>query len=147
MGQADKNVRVHDGASDFCFLQNFPAADGNGDVVGAFESIADQNRTTGRQRRETIFPGALQMFERVFTAAHVQGVAVGQKGFATHFFDDVDDGLGIIRTQEAEVAQLTEMHFDGDKLALHIDLAHTRGADQFLQFDRQPVAKGNGAKV
>lgn len=43
------------------------------------------------------------MVERIFPAAHIEGVAVGQKYLPAQFLDSAYDGLGIIRPQKARL--------------------------------------------
>lgn len=65
------------------------------------------------------------MLERVFAAADIERVAVGDEGPAAAFFDKIGDDLGIVRTQERQVAELTEVQLDGDELAVKVDLGNS----------------------
>ena len=62
------------------------------------------------------------MVERVGAAADIERVAVCDEGPAAAFLDEVGDDLGIVRTQERQVAELTEVQLDGDELAVKVDL-------------------------
>ena len=103
------------------------------DVIGTFQSVTNQDRTTYSQRGEPVFPGALQMFQGVFAAARIHGVAVGEKRLATEFLDQVDNRTGIIGAEIADIDQFSEMEFDGDELAFHVQLIDPRLADELLQ--------------
>ena len=62
------------------------------------------------------------MLERVFAAAGIERVAVGDKGSAAALFDEIGDDLGIVRAQERQIAELAEVQLDGDEFAVKIDL-------------------------
>ena len=95
--QRNENVRVHDRVADFCVLDEFAVPHRHFHVVGAFESVADQDRAADGQRRETVLPSAFEVFERVFAGTGVHRVAVGQVGFSAQRFDEVNDRAGVVR--------------------------------------------------
>lgn len=59
-----------------------PPTTGHRNVVRALEPVADDHRTTNRQRCEAIFPGAVEMLDGVLTKSRIHRVAVGEKWFA-----------------------------------------------------------------
>ena len=81
------------------------------------------------------------MFQSIFAAAGIESVAVGEEGLAPQRLDHIGHRPGIVRAQEAQVAQLAKMHFDGNKLAVHIDLIDAGGAQQPLQLQGQALAQ------
>ena len=87
------------------------------------------------------------MFEGVFAAAGVHCVAVRQERLAAQLLHHVHDRASVIRAQEADVAQLAEVHFDGDKLAVHIHLADARLFNQLLELGGQTVAERDRSKI
>ena len=56
VGKADEYVRVHHGPADFGLLHIFAADDRHSNVVGTFQSVANEDRAAHRQRRKTVFP-------------------------------------------------------------------------------------------
>ena len=50
--------------------------------------------------------------KRVFPASGIQGVTVCQKRFPAQFLHDIRHGLRIVRSQERQVPQLSEVHLD-----------------------------------
>ena len=52
----------------------------------------------------------------------------------------IGDGLGVVRAQEGQVAQLTKVHLDGHKLAVHINALDARRNAQAAQFFGQTGA-------
>ena len=62
------------------------------------------------------------MLQRVFAAADVERVAVGEEGLAAALLDEIGDDLGIVGAQERQIAELAEMQLDGDEFAVKIDL-------------------------
>ena len=76
------------------------------------------------------------MVERIFPAAHIEGVAVGQKYLPAQFLDSAYNGLGIIRPQKSQVAQLAEMDFDRHILVRKINVSHARRQNEAFQLGR-----------
>ena len=62
------------------------------------------------------------MLQRVFAAADIERVAVGDEGLTAAFLDEVGDDLGIVCAQERQVAELAEVQLDGDEFAVKVDL-------------------------
>ena len=147
MGQADEHVRIHNRAADARFLHIFAALDRHGDVVRALEAVADDHRAADRQRREAVLPRAIEMLDGVLAASGVHGVAVRQERLAAQLLDHIHHRAGIVRTQEADVAQLTKVHLDGDKFAVHVNLADSRLFDQLFELGGQAVTERNRSEV
>ena len=144
--QADDDVRVHNGAADAGFLDVLAALHRHRDVVGAFQAVADQDGAAHRHGGKAVLPGAVQVLQRIFAAAGVKGVAVGQKRLAAQLLDHVGHRFGVVGAQKAQVAQLAEMHLDGDKLALHVDLFNAGLFHQPLELGGQALAQP-GAEI
>ena len=147
VGQADEHVRIHDGAADARLLHVFAARNRHADIVRALEPVADDDRTADRQRGEAVLPRTVEVFEGVFAAAGIHRVAVRQERLAAQLLHHVHDRASVIRAQEADVAQLAEVHFDGDKLAVHIHLADARLFNQLLELGGQTVAERDRSKI
>ena len=64
----------------------------------------------------------IHVLQRVFAAADVERVAVGEEGLAAALLDEIGDDLGIVGAQERQIAELAEMQLDGDEFAVKIDL-------------------------
>jgi len=141
VAQADEDVSVHHSTADLGSLDIFAAFHRNFHIIGTLEAVADENRTAHRHGSKTIFPGTVEMFQRVFPAAGIEGIAVGKEGLAAQGLDYICHRTGIVGTQEAQIAQLTEVHLDGDKLAFHIDLIDTGSADQTLELERETFSE------
>ena len=147
VGQADEHVGIHDGTADEGFLRVLAAFHGYGNVVGTLQTIGDDDRAAGGKRREAILPRALQVFQGIFPESRVHGVAVCQEGFSAEFLDEIDDGFCVVGTEVADVAQFPEMHFDGDKLAVHVDVGHPGPAGQPLQLGRHALPERRRPEV
>ena len=74
------------------------------------------------------------MVERVFAPADVEGVAVGDEGFAAQLTHQVADGARVVGAQEGEVARLPEVQLDGDELALEVNAVNPGLEHQLAQF-------------
>ena len=133
MGEADEDVGVHNGAADQGFLRVFSAFYGDGDVIGAFQAVADNDGAADGEGREAVLPRALQVLQGIFAEAGIHRVAVGEERFSAEFLDQVGHGFGVIGTEVADVAQLSEVHFDGDELAVHIDVGDAGPAGEPFQ--------------
>ena len=131
--KAYEHIRVHNRSADFRVLDVLASDNGNLDIVGAFKSVADDDRAPDGERREAVCPCALHVLDGVFAASGVERVAVGQKRDTARLLDQIHDRPCIVRAQEAEVAKLTEVHFDGDELFLHVDFVHAGGLDKLLE--------------
>ena len=85
---------------------------------------ADDDRTADRQRREAVLPRAVEVLDGVLAAAGIHRVAVRQERLAAQLLDHIHHRAGVVRAQKADVALLAKMHLDGDKLAVHVNLAN-----------------------
>ena len=122
VAQADEDVGIHDGAADLCGLAVFAVGHRHFDLIGAPQAVGDKDLTAGGHGPEAVELGAGEVLEGVLAAARIQGVAVGQKGHTALLLAQVGDYLSIVGAQIGQIAQLAEMHLDGDELALHIDV-------------------------
>ena len=73
------------------------------------------------------------MLDRVFPAADIERVAVGQKRPSASGLDKVRHGLGVVWAQIRQVSKLTEVQLDGDNFPFKIDIPHSGGSQQLLQ--------------
>ena len=113
----------------------------NVDVVSALQAVGNDDGTADAERGEAVFPGAVEVLEGILPEAWIHGVAVGQEGLPSELLDNVHYGFGEVGAQETDVAELSEVHFDGDELAVEIYVADTGGADESLKLF------GNGLTV
>ncbi len=122
VGEADEDVGIHDGPANPGGLAVLAVDDGDLHVVGTPQAVADDNLTAGGDGVEAVEVGAVQVLEGVLPAAGVEGVAVGQEGETAPLLAQLGHRPGVVGTEEGQVAQLAEVHFDGDKLAVHVDV-------------------------
>ena len=130
MRQRNHNVGVHDGASDVCCFAVFTVTNRHFNVVRTAQAVADQDLASGCLRIEAVDLRTFQMLQRVFTAARIERVAVGKERNAAKFLNNVRHCLRVVRTQIRKIPQLSEMHLDRDKFAVHINCADSCRADQ-----------------
>ena len=141
MRQADENVGVHDGPSDPGVLYVLAAVYRYLNIVGPLQSVADDDRTSHRKRGKPILPGTLQMLQRIFPAARIECIAVGQERHAAQFLYHIGDCLCVIGAQKTEVAQFSEVHLDRHELLVHIKLLDACLFNQSFQFCGQSLAQ------
>ena len=122
MRQRDEDIGVHHGAADACGLAVFAAHDRDLDIVRALEPVGDDDVTAGGERGIAVEIRGIHVLQRVFAAADVERVAVGEEGLAAALLDEIGDDLGIVGAQERQIAELAEMQLDGDEFAVKIDL-------------------------
>src|SRR5699024_5362093 len=89
MVEADEDIGIHYGAADARLFDIFAALHRNGNVVCAFEAVCDYHGAAGRQGRETVFPGALKVLQRIFALAGIECVAVGEEWAAAELFYEI----------------------------------------------------------
>lgn len=84
------------------------------------------------------------MFQRIFTAAGIQGIAVCQKGQAAGFLYKVCQRMDVLGSQGCQIAQFPKMHLNGRILSSKINfLFHTRTTTQALELFRQAKSHRN----
>ena len=125
----------------------FSACYGHFYVVRTLKAVCYYNRAVHGYGTKAVLPCTLHVLNGVLAAAGIERVAVGQVGLAAQLLDDVRHRTRIVRAQEAEVAQLAEVHLDRHKLAFHIDLADARLADELLELIGQAVPVGDRAEI
>ena len=126
MRQRDEDIGVHHGAADACGLAVFAAHDRDLDIVRALEPVGDDDVTASGERGIAVEIRGIHVLQRVFAAADVERVAVGEEGLAAALLDEIGDDLGIVGAQERQIAELAEMQLDGDEFAVKIDLRELR---------------------
>ena len=96
MRQRDDDVRVHDGAADLCLLDILAALYRNGDIVGAFQTVANQNMAAGGEGREAVQIRGFYVVKGVLPAAHIERIAVRQEGLSAQAFYHVSHGFRVV---------------------------------------------------
>ena len=140
VGQTDEDIGVHDGAADLGRLAVLPVGHRHLDLIGAAQAVADQDLAARGHGPEAVGLGAGQVLQRVFAAARVEGVAVGQEREAALLLAQVRHHFGIVGAQERQVAQLPKVHLDGHELAVHVDVLDASRQAQPTQLFRQTGA-------
>ena len=135
-----REIGVHDGLADLGLLHK-GKVDGNEGLVGALDAVGDDDVRAGLQRREAVEVGGVHMIEGVLPAADVEGVAVGEEGFAAELADIVHHDLRILRAQVGKVAELAEVDLDGGVFVREIDVLKTGGLHEPVQFLRESLVR------
>ena len=133
VGEADYDVGVHECLADLCLAHVLAALDRNERLVGALEAVGDDDLTTRGIRGKAVLISGVNVLERVFAAAHIERVAVGEEGLAAQLLDDIRDGAGVVGAQKAQIAQLAKVNLNGDELVLKVDLLNTGATDEALE--------------
>ena len=85
VGQADEDVRVHDGAADLGRLAVFAVRHRHLHFIGAAQAVTDEDLAAGRHGPESRSHGhGVEVLQGILAAARVEGVAVGEEGHAAH---------------------------------------------------------------
>ena len=130
MCEGDEDVRIHNRPSDVSFGAVFTVRNRNKNIVGSAQAVTDEDLTSGGNGIEAVQAGAFEMFKRILAAARIKRVAVCQERHASVFFDDIRNNLCVVRAQKGEISEFSEMHLDGDELAVHVDFFHAGFFDQ-----------------
>lgn len=97
VSQADENIGVHDNPADFRFFDVFAVLDRHFDFIGSSQAVADDDLTARRDRIIAVEVGTVHVFQGVFTTAWIERIAVRQERAAAQFFDQISNGLDILR--------------------------------------------------
>lgn len=133
VGQGDEYVGIHDSTADLGLFYELAAFNRHLCLVIAFQAVSNDDMASGLEGVKAVFIRRIHMIQRIFAAAYIQGVAVGQESFPAAFFYHIDNDLGIVRAQIRQVARFTEVDFDGSKFVLKIDVVETGTLDQASQ--------------
>ena len=87
------------------------------------------------------------MLNGVLAAAGIHRVAVRQERLAAQLLDHIHHRAGVVRAQKADVALLAKMHLDGNKLAVHVNLANPRLLNQLFELGGQAVAERDRSEI
>ena len=131
--QGDQNVCVHQRSAHEGGFAVFPVGHGNFNIVGAAQAVSNDDVAAGGDGVEAVELRIGQVVNGVGEGTGVEGVAVRQEGHAAQLLHHVGNRLHIVGAEIGTVAQLAEVHFDGDKLVVKINLFNARCADELLQ--------------
>ena len=134
VSQADEDVGIHDGPADFSRFDVFAVFNGDFNFICTAETVANDDLTACRHRVVAIEVGTVHMFQGMFTAARIEGVAVRQERTTAQFFNDVGNGFDVLRTQGCQTAQFPEMEFDGNEFAFKVDISDAGLLQSFCSF-------------
>ena len=87
------------------------------------------------------------MLQGILSTARIHGVAVRQERLSTQLLYHIGNRFGVVRAKIADVAQLTEMHLDGNKFTVHVQISNAGLFDEFFQLGGQAVTKRNRVKI
>lgn len=133
VAERNDDICVHDCTANLRCAQIFAAADRYEIVIRSLDAVGNDALYAGLQGRVTIQHCAVEMVERIGTAADIQRVAVGQKRLAAKLLDVVAHDLRPVWTQIGHVARLAEMNLYRDVFALEIDLLKAGFLHQALE--------------
>ena len=133
MSEANHDIGIHERLANLGLVHVLAALDRNERLVGALEAVGDDDLTARGVRGKAVLVGGVDVLERVFAAADIERVAVGEEGLTAQLLHDVRDGAGVVGAQKAQVAQLAKVNLDGNELVLKVDLLNTGAADEALE--------------
>ena len=119
--------------ADLGLVHVLAALDRDERLVGALETVGDDDLATRGIRGKAVLVGGVDVLERVFAATHIERIAVGEEGLASQLLHDIRDGAGVVGAQKAQIAQLAKVNLDGDELVLKVDLLDTGVTDEALE--------------
>ena len=147
VGQGNEHIRVHHRPADLGGLDVLAALHGHLYLVRALEAVGNEDVAAGGVGGEAVDIGGINVVQRVFPAAHIERVAVGEEGLSALALHQVGHGPGPVGTQIGKVAGLAEMHLDGHILILHVDVAEAGGHHQTGQLLGQGFPPAGAAEV
>ena len=134
VGETNHNVGIHECLADLCLAHILTTLDRDERLVGTLEAVGDDDLATRGIRGKAVLVGGVDVLERVFAAADIERVAVGEEGLAAQLLYDIRDGTGVVGAQKAQIAQLAKVNLNGDELVLKVDLLNTGATDEALEF-------------
>ena len=133
VGEADHDIGIHECLADLGLVHVLAALDRDERLVGALETVGDDDLATRGIRGKAVLVGGVDVLERVFAATDIERVAVGEEGLAAQLLHDIRDGAGVVGAQKAQVAQLAKVNLNGDELVLKVNLLDTGVTDEALE--------------
>ena len=86
----------HYGTADVCFFTVFAVNDGNRYIIRSFKTVGYDYLTSGSNGIETVDVCAVQMLERMLSAARIESVAIRQKRKSAKILYHIRNRLGIV---------------------------------------------------
>ena len=127
--EADENICIHHGPSDFGILDIFASGYGHLNIIRTLESVSYYYRTAGGDSIEPVLFRTEKMLYGILAGAGIHCVAICKERFSAKFLDYIGYSLGVVGSKIGAIAEFSEMHFDGNQLALHINLGNTCSSD------------------
>ena len=146
MCQTDDNISVHNGPANFSLLHILAIFHRHFHIVSPLETVTDDNLTARGQRIKAVHIGNIHVFQRMFAAAGIQGVAVRQKRQAALLFNQIGYDLGILGTQKCQISHFPKMHFYGHEFAFHVNIFYAGSDTESSEFF-QPAGTNLRAKT
>ena len=136
MRKADDDICIHNSTADLSRFAVFRIFYRNLDLIRTAQTVGDDDLAARCHRVEAVVVCTVEMLESMLAAARIQCVAVREERDTALRLHEVNDSLCILRTKVCEIAQLTEMHFNGNEFAFHINILNTCGEAETLELRR-----------
>lgn len=100
VGEANHDIGIHECLTDLGLAHVLAALDRDERLVGALETVGDDDLATRGIRGKAVLVGGVDVLKRVFAATHIERIAVGEEGLATQLLHDIRDGAGVVGAQK-----------------------------------------------
>ena len=131
--ETDKNIRIHDRMSDQRSFAVFSVYYRNLYLICSSKSISNNNLAACSNGIKTIEVCTVQMLQSILSASRVKSVAVCQKWQPALFFAEICHSFCIVRAKKCQVSQLTEMHLNGYKFSVHVNVSDSGSNTELFQ--------------
>lgn len=145
--EGEDDVGIHDGTPDFGVVDVLAAGNRHVDFIGAFEAIGDEGVNARNEGVEAIGIGGIKVVESLFAPADIEGVTIGEEGFAAEALDEVAEGSGVVGAKEGEVAGFAKVGFDGHEAPLEVDGVDACLKEELFEFGLKAITHGGGVEV
>ena len=140
--ERDYDVRIREGAAYLGLLHILAALNGDERLVRSLETVCDDGVYARLEGVIAVFIGAVEVVERVFAPADIEGVAVREEGLAAQLLHIVADDPRPVRTQVRKVARLAEVYLHGDELSGKVDVFKPGRLHETLELQKQTLPVG-----
>ena len=100
MRERDDDIGIHERVADLCLFHVLAALDGNECLIGALKTIGNDHMAACGIGRKAVLIGAVNMLERVFAAAHIERVTVGEERLSAELLHHIGDSTSIVGAQK-----------------------------------------------
>ena len=122
MIQRDDDIGIIQGPSYVGLLAVFAVFYRDRYLICPLESVSYEHITARSHAVKSVHFGIIKMIHRILSASGIEGIAVSKKRLAPQLLYEIRYCLHIIRPEVCKVAKLAEVHLNGSKTSVEVDI-------------------------